>query len=177
MEGVTETKSRANTEGMMTVQRLPHLGFHTIYNHQTQTLLWILTRACRQDPDIAVFWEALPVPNKYISGCSQPSIGWSTVSPNEGTRESTQGAEGVFSPVGRTTICFNQYLQSSLHQPNKTHGATNGSSCICSRGWPTQSSVEGETLGAVKVLCHSIGEFLSQKAGVGGLERSGRGRW
>jgi hypothetical protein len=29
----------AETEGM-TFQRLPHLGIHPIYSHQTQTLLW-----------------------------------------------------------------------------------------------------------------------------------------
>jgi hypothetical protein len=42
MEGVTETKCGAETEGM-TIQRLPHLGIHTINNHQTQTLLWMPT--------------------------------------------------------------------------------------------------------------------------------------
>jgi hypothetical protein len=45
MEGITETKCGAETEGM-TIQRLPHLGIHPIYNHQTQTLLWMPTRAC-----------------------------------------------------------------------------------------------------------------------------------
>jgi hypothetical protein len=39
------------------------------------------TKACWQEPDIAVFCEALPVPGKYRSGCSQSSIGWSTRSP------------------------------------------------------------------------------------------------
>ena len=34
MEGVTETKFCAETEGK-TIQRLPHLGIHPIYNHQT----------------------------------------------------------------------------------------------------------------------------------------------
>jgi hypothetical protein len=34
MEGVTETKFGAEIEGM-TIQRLPHLGIHPIYNHQT----------------------------------------------------------------------------------------------------------------------------------------------
>jgi hypothetical protein len=38
MEGVTETKSEAETEGK-TIQRLPHLGIHPINNHQNQTLL------------------------------------------------------------------------------------------------------------------------------------------
>jgi hypothetical protein len=30
-------------------------------NHQTQTLLQMPIRACQQEPDIAVSWEALPV--------------------------------------------------------------------------------------------------------------------
>ena len=38
MEGVTETKCEAETEGM-TNQRLPHLAIYPINNHQTQTLL------------------------------------------------------------------------------------------------------------------------------------------
>jgi hypothetical protein len=45
MEGVTETKCGAETEGM-TIQRLPHLEIHPISNHQTQTLLQMPTRAC-----------------------------------------------------------------------------------------------------------------------------------
>jgi hypothetical protein len=44
MEGVTETKCEAETEGM-TIHRLPHLGIHPINNHQTQTLLQMPTRA------------------------------------------------------------------------------------------------------------------------------------
>jgi hypothetical protein len=34
MEGVTETKCGADTEGM-TIQRLPHVRIHPIYNHQS----------------------------------------------------------------------------------------------------------------------------------------------
>jgi hypothetical protein len=37
MEGVTETKFGAETEGM-NIQRLPQLGIHPTNNHQTQTL-------------------------------------------------------------------------------------------------------------------------------------------
>ena len=37
MEGVTETKFRAETE-RMTIQRLSHLGIHPIHRHQTKTL-------------------------------------------------------------------------------------------------------------------------------------------
>jgi hypothetical protein len=44
MEEVTESKFRAETEGM-TIQRLPQLGIHHIDNHQTQTLMWMPTSA------------------------------------------------------------------------------------------------------------------------------------
>jgi hypothetical protein len=43
MEKVTETKGGTETE-RITIQSLPHLGIHLIYNHQTQTLLWMSTR-------------------------------------------------------------------------------------------------------------------------------------
>jgi hypothetical protein len=33
--------------------------------------------------DIAISWEALPLPGRYSSVCSQPSIGLSTGSPRE----------------------------------------------------------------------------------------------
>jgi hypothetical protein len=45
MEGVTETKFGAEMEGR-TIQRLPHLGIHPIYNHQIQTLLHMPARFC-----------------------------------------------------------------------------------------------------------------------------------
>jgi hypothetical protein len=68
-------------------------------------------------------------------------------------------------------------LQELNHQPKSTHDATHGSSCICSRGWPSHSSMGGEALGPVKVLFPIVGEFQGQEAGVGGLvsRASGRG--
>ena len=45
MEGVTETKFGAETEGV-TIQRLLLMGIHPIHNHQTQTLLWMPKSAC-----------------------------------------------------------------------------------------------------------------------------------
>ena len=53
---------------------------------------------------------------------------------------------------------------------------THASSCICSRGWPSRSSMGGEALGPVKILCPSIGECQGQEAGVGGLVIRGRGK-
>jgi hypothetical protein len=44
IEGVTETKFRAEPEGM-TIQRLPHMWIHPINNHQTQAL-----GRCQQEP-------------------------------------------------------------------------------------------------------------------------------
>jgi hypothetical protein len=72
---------------------------------------------------------------------------------------------------------MNQYPQSSQglnHQLKSTHVGTHGSSCIYSRGWPSRSSMGGETLGPVKVLCPSIGECLGQEAEAGGLGSRGR---
>ena len=45
VEGVIETKCGAETEEM-SLQRLPYLGIHPIYNHQTQTLLHMPVRFC-----------------------------------------------------------------------------------------------------------------------------------
>jgi hypothetical protein len=53
------------------------------------------TRACWQEPDIAVSWEALPVPGRYRSRCSQH--GWTEHRvPNEGARESTCLSQGFY---------------------------------------------------------------------------------
>jgi hypothetical protein len=42
-----------------------------------------------------------------------------------------------------------------------------------SRGWPRQSSMGGEALGAVKAQCPSIGEYHGQEARVDGLVSRG----
>ena len=78
--GNMEIKYGTETEGKA-IQRLPHLGIHPIYSNQMQTLLWMPRSTCWQEPDIAVSWEVLIVPDKYGSGCSQSSIGWNTGSP------------------------------------------------------------------------------------------------
>jgi hypothetical protein len=45
MEGITETKFRAETEER-TIQGLPYLGIHPITKHQTQPLLHMPARFC-----------------------------------------------------------------------------------------------------------------------------------
>jgi hypothetical protein len=76
--------------------------------------------------------------------------------PNEGAREITQGVEGVCNPIVGTTILTNQ--------PPPPRAPV--SSCICSRGWPSQPSMGGQVLGLGKILCPSIGEYQGQEAGV-----------
>jgi hypothetical protein len=56
MEGITKTKCGTESEAV-TIQQLPHVGIHPVYNHQIKTLLWMPTSACWQEPDIAACWE------------------------------------------------------------------------------------------------------------------------
>jgi hypothetical protein len=56
------------------------------------------------------------------------------------------------------------------------HGGTCSSSYICSRGWPSHSSMVGEALGPVKVLCSSIGESQGQEWDEW-IGEQGEGRW
>jgi hypothetical protein len=62
------------------------------------------------------------------------------------------------------------------HQPKSTHGGTHGSRCICSRGWPSRSSMGREALGPEKALCSSVGECQGQEVGLGKLVSWGRGK-
>jgi hypothetical protein len=45
IEGVAERNCGLETEEM-TMQNLNHLGTHSLYTHQTQTLLWMPNSAC-----------------------------------------------------------------------------------------------------------------------------------
>jgi hypothetical protein len=91
-----------------TIQRLPHLGIHPIYNHQTQTLLHMPARFCWQDPHIAISCEAMLW---HIQKWMLTVIYcMAHRAPNDGARESTQGGKGVCNPIGGTTIWANQYL-------------------------------------------------------------------
>jgi hypothetical protein len=144
-KGNTETKSEAESKGKA-IQRLSYLEIHPICSQQTQTLLLMPRSACWQEPGIAVSWEAMPEPSKYRSECSQPTIGLSTGSPVE---ELEKRAEGICSPIKRTTISTNQTPQSSEglnHQSKSTHWGTHGSSHICSRDGLVGHQWEGRLL-------------------------------
>ena len=61
----------------------PPVGPYPILRHQTQPLLHMPARFAERTLDIFGSYEALPVPGKYRSGCSQSSIRWNTVPPVE----------------------------------------------------------------------------------------------
>jgi hypothetical protein len=112
----------------------------------------------------AVSCEAMPVPGKYRSGCSQSSIGWNTGPPMKELEKVPKELKG-----SATLYEEQQYELTSIPRACI-------SSCICSRGWPSWTSMGGEALGPVKALCPGTGEWQCQEAGVGGLgSRAGRG--
>jgi hypothetical protein len=131
MEGVKDTKLEQRL-------RLPHLGINPIYNHQTQTLLWMPTSACWQEPHIASCLLRGSASAWQIQKWMLTAIhGTDLRIPNEGARERSQRAEGVCSPIEGTTMWTNQCPQSSEglnHQAKSTHGGNHGFYCICSRG-------------------------------------------
>ena len=109
MERATETKFGAKMKGW-TIQRLPHPEVHPIISHQMQTLLHMAARFCWRDPEIAVSCACSSQIQKWMLTV----IYWmDNRAPSGGARESTQWAEGVFNPIGGTTIWTNQYIQSS----------------------------------------------------------------
>jgi hypothetical protein len=80
MEGVTETKFGAETEGQ-TIQKLPYLGDPSHKQPPKPDTITHASKILLIGPCIVVSCEAMPVPGKYRSGCSQSSIGWNTGPP------------------------------------------------------------------------------------------------
>jgi hypothetical protein len=93
MEGVTETKFRAETEGTI-IQRLPHLGIHPINNHQIQTLWQLQQEPADRSLISCLLRSFVSAWQIYRSCCSNHPLDEHKV-PNEGARERTQGTEGV----------------------------------------------------------------------------------
>jgi hypothetical protein len=71
------------------------------------------------------------------------------------------------SNIGISNIYFFSYYSRLLCFFKGKHGATHGSSHICSREWPCRTSMGGEALGSVKARCPSVRECQARKAGVG----------
>ena len=145
-----------------------------------------------QEPDIAVPWEALPEPDKYRGGCSQPTIWLSMGTP---IKELEKGLKDLKGFATRTTVSINQTSPTSSqglkHQPKSIHGETHDYSRICSRGWPCQGSVVEVALGPVMArwprkrnararrweLMGWWGNTLIEAGGLGGENEKGDNIW
>ena len=135
----------AETEVKAT-QRLPYLGLHPIKSNQTPTLdeKHVPKGAChgclQRGPARALQIQRQKLATNYWTGLGVPnggSGGWS------------RGAEGVYSPMGRTMTSDTQTPQDSKglnHQPRGIHGSIQK----CGRGIPCWASVGGMVLGQVK---------------------------
>jgi hypothetical protein len=97
-------------------------------------------------------------------------------------RERTQGAEGVCSPIGGTTIRTNQYSQSSQglnHQPKSTQEGLKASAVYVAedglvghqeekRRWPSKPSLERGPLDTQTLYAPVQGNARVKKMGMGG---------
>lgn len=156
-----ETKCGTDTEGKA-IQRLYHLGIYPIYSHQTEMLLWMPRSACWWEPDMAVSWKAIPEPDKYRGGSSQPTIGLKAGAPCEGVVKGTEGAQGFCSPIKGTIMSTGQNphpppqsSQGPDHQTKNTHGGTQSAGLICGREWPFGHQCKERPLG-LRVLDASV---------------------
>jgi hypothetical protein len=154
-KGNTGTKIGAETEGKA-IQRLSHLGIHPICRHQTQSLLLIPRSAC---------WQEL-FPERLCQGLKntdtlQPTIRQSMGTPmrelGEGLKKLMLFASPYEEKQSQPTRIPQSY-QALNHQPNSTHGRTDVSSWVCSRGLTYKVSVGEKALCTVKAWWPSIAE-------------------
>ena len=96
------------------------------------------------------------MPDKYRSGCSQSSIRWNTDFPMEEVEKVAKELKG-----SATLLVEQQYELSIIPRAHV-------SSCICSRRWPSWTSVEREAPCLANFICLSTGEQQGQEVGVGG---------
>jgi hypothetical protein len=165
MERVTETKIGGETEGR-TIQRLPHPGIHNINSYQMQTLLHMPARFCWYDSDIAVSCEAMSVPGKYRSGCSQSFTGWNAGPPMEELEKVLKELKG-----SAILLVEQQY---ELTSPSRARVF----SCICSRRWPSRPSVERKAHWSCKLYMPQYRGTPGPRSGSGWVgEQGGGGRY
>jgi hypothetical protein len=82
-------------------------------------------------------------------------------------RKVLKGTEGIFNPIGRTTISTNHAFQNSqgLNYQSEYTGAIHGTSHICSRGCPCSVSMGGEVLGPGKCLMPKCRRIPGRRGG------------
>lgn len=80
------------------IQWLAKLGIYPMGDHQTLTLLLMLCYACRQEPSMAVLWEALPEADWERCRYPQPTIGLGLGIPMEELGERLKELKGIAIP-------------------------------------------------------------------------------
>jgi hypothetical protein len=139
------------------IKRLPHPGIHPIISHQTQTLLDITEWFCWRNPVIPVSYEAMPVPGKYRSRCSQSSIRWYTGPPLEKLEKAKDSA---------TLLVEQQYELTSTPRARI-------STCICSREWPSGPSLRRENPWYCKLYMPQYRGMPEPRSGSGWVREHG----
>ena len=145
MEGRTETKYRAETDGKA-IQKLPPMGIHPIYSHQTQTLFLdankcLLTGAWYS----CLLWSSTSAwqIKRWILSANHWTEHRVT---NRGTRVRTHGAKGVCSPIGLwiCVYCLSgiPFLEFSLSSENFTESSLVSIVLVLAESKPDKSRVE-----------------------------------
>ena len=84
--------------------RLKEPVIHLMGWHQILILLLMLCCAFRQEPSMAVFWEALPVPDWDRCRHLQPNIGMRSGTSMGKVGRRIKGYEGIGNPIGRPMV-------------------------------------------------------------------------
>jgi hypothetical protein len=107
-----------------------------------------------RDPGIAVSYEAMPLPGKYRSRCSQLSIRQNTGPPTTKLEKAPKELKG-----SATLQVEQQYELTSTPWALAAQAAEDG---LVSHHW------EERPLGIANFICPSTAEFQGQEVGVGG---------
>jgi hypothetical protein len=99
LNGTYKSKSSGTNVSLDTASDFKHLDL--VIDHNVSLNKGIKTFSIRRgggggggDPGIAVSYEAMSVPGKYRSGCSQSSIRWNTGPPIEKLEKAPKELEG-----------------------------------------------------------------------------------
>jgi len=91
--------------------------------------------------------------------------------PSGGVREKIKGAEGVYNPIGRTSISTSQTPPELPGTKPLTNEYTWRDPCMTpAAGWDCLASIGGKALGPVKSHFPQVGECQGIEVGVGGWE-------
>ena len=148
--------------------------------HQSLILLLMLCCVCRQKPNIAALWEALPSSWLRQIHIPLPKHGTEVGDLYAAVRRRIEVPEGDGKPTVRLAVSINLdpwSAQRLCHQPKKIHGLLWGPWHICNIGLPCMASMGEDAHNHTETWCNRVGvnlvgAALSQGKGVGD-----RGGW